>query len=214
MVLWKTILVFCMRGFGCLLPWSPINSNCYSLQLFTPKVSSVVLASFPSISHIFMATLPITVFHNWSGSMLGIELLNFCNHKLNSLRHLRMVPIHPELLRAATQFWDPDVHVFRFGAHELCPIVEEFRLYLDCHVVDELVIPLIRESMWRILRISLRLNSALVWPSLWWQMGSQHSLHLWVVQFGWRSHKSCTASAAFVCFLSMLVGLISVGFIW
>lgn len=105
-----------------------------------------------------MAAPPVMVFQNWFESMSGIEWLNFRNHKLNSLRFLRQVPIRHELLHAAVLFWDPDVHVFRFGEQELCPTIEEFHLYLDCHNSDEPVILLVRESMWRILRAKLGLG--------------------------------------------------------
>ena len=67
--------------------------------------------------------------------------LNFRNHRLHSLRYVRDVTIRPELLHAAVQFWDPEVHVFRFGFHELCPTVEEFHAYLGGFNLDIPVVP-------------------------------------------------------------------------
>ena len=78
----------------------------------------------------------------WLDDLDGLDWLHFCGHRLTSLRYIRDVSIRPELLRAATQFWDPEVHVFRFGLHELCPTVEEFHAYIGGFDLEEPVIPL------------------------------------------------------------------------
>ncbi|KAI8572766.1 hypothetical protein RHMOL_Rhmol01G0225800 [Rhododendron molle] len=46
------------------------------------------------------------------------------------MRYLRNICLCSELLRAAASFWDPEVHMLRFGEQELCPTVEEFHAYL------------------------------------------------------------------------------------
>jgi hypothetical protein len=78
----------------------------------------------------------------WLDQLDGIGWLNFQNHRMTSLRRIRDVAIRPELLRAAVQFWDPEVHVFRFGIHELCPTVEEFHAYLGGFNLEVPAIPL------------------------------------------------------------------------
>ncbi|KAH7839767.1 hypothetical protein Vadar_008555 [Vaccinium darrowii] len=78
----------------------------------------------------------------WLDDLDGLDWLHFRGHRLTSLRYIRDVSIRPELLRAATQFWDPEVHVFRFGLHELCPTVEEFFAYLGGFDLAEPIVPL------------------------------------------------------------------------
>ena len=77
----------------------------------------------------------------WLDELDGMGWLNFRDHRLHSLRYVRDVTIRPELLHAAVQFWDPEVHVFRFGFHELCPTVEEFHAYLGGFNLDIPVVP-------------------------------------------------------------------------
>ncbi|XP_074296255.1 uncharacterized protein LOC141626221 [Silene latifolia] len=50
------------------------------------------------------------------------------------LLSLKQVKISWEFLRAATLFWDPEVHVFRFGDREICPMTEEFSVILGLSV--------------------------------------------------------------------------------
>ncbi|KAH7864514.1 hypothetical protein Vadar_030429 [Vaccinium darrowii] len=78
----------------------------------------------------------------WLDDLDGLDWLHFRGHRLTSLRYIRDVSIRPELLRAATQFWDPEVHVFRLGLHELCPTVEEFFAYLGGFDLAEPIVPL------------------------------------------------------------------------
>ena len=78
----------------------------------------------------------------WLDELDGIGWLNFQGHRLTSLRRIRDVTIRPELLHAAVRFWDPKVHVFRFGFHKLCPTVEEFHAYLGGFNLEMPVIPL------------------------------------------------------------------------
>ncbi|KAI8568257.1 hypothetical protein RHMOL_Rhmol02G0184000 [Rhododendron molle] len=74
------------------------------------------------------------------------------------MRYLRNIRLRPELLRAAVSFWDPEVHVFRFGDQELCPTVEEFRAYLGGFGSGEVIIPPVRESAYRVLVAALGLS--------------------------------------------------------
>ncbi|KAH7850123.1 hypothetical protein Vadar_028261 [Vaccinium darrowii] len=78
----------------------------------------------------------------WLDDLDGLDWLHFRGHRLTSLRYIRDVSIRPELLRAAIQFWDPEVHVFRFGLHELCPTVEEFHAYIGGFDLVEPIISL------------------------------------------------------------------------
>ena len=102
-----------------------------------------------------MAMLNQALLRPWLDSLEGIDWLNFRGHRLYALRHLREVAIRPVLLHAAARFWDPEVHVFRFGSQELCPTVEEFHAYLGSHDSAEPIIPMIRESMKNILKARL-----------------------------------------------------------
>ncbi|KAI8568249.1 hypothetical protein RHMOL_Rhmol02G0184000 [Rhododendron molle] len=90
--------------------------------------------------------------------MEGVDWLNFRAHGFYSMRYLRNIRLRPELLRAAVSFWDPEVHVFRFGDQELCPTVEEFRAYLGGFGSGEVIIPPVRESAYRVLVAALGLS--------------------------------------------------------
>ncbi|KAI8568251.1 hypothetical protein RHMOL_Rhmol02G0184000 [Rhododendron molle] len=94
----------------------------------------------------------------WLASMEGVDWLNFRAHGFYSMRYLRNIRLRPELLRAAVSFWDPEVHVFRFGDQELCPTVEEFRAYLGGFGSGEVIIPPVRESAYRVLVAALGLS--------------------------------------------------------
>ncbi|KAI8572047.1 hypothetical protein RHMOL_Rhmol01G0167900 [Rhododendron molle] len=91
-------------------------------------------------------------------SLEGVDWLNFRAHGLYSMRYLRNIRLRPELLRAAVSFWDPEVHVFRFGDQELCPTVEEFRAYLGGFGSEEVIIPPVRGSAYRVLAAALGLG--------------------------------------------------------
>ena len=49
---------------------------------------------------------------------------------IKSLRSLQYLKIDTALLHAATTFWDPKDHVFRFNGQELCPMIKEFVVIL------------------------------------------------------------------------------------
>jgi hypothetical protein len=66
--------------------------------------------------------------------------------RLDSVRFLRGVRLQPSLLRAALDFWDPDLHVFRFGLDELCPTVEDFQAYLRGYDSAAPVVPELQKS--------------------------------------------------------------------
>lgn len=87
----------------------------------------------------------------WLVVMDGLDWLNFRAHGLSSIRYLRNIHLLPELLRAAVNFWDPEVHVFQFGEQELCPTVEEFHAYLGSFDSGEIIIPPMRENINRVL---------------------------------------------------------------
>ncbi|KAI8551255.1 hypothetical protein RHMOL_Rhmol06G0171100 [Rhododendron molle] len=74
------------------------------------------------------------------------------------MRYLRNIHLRPELLRAAMSFWDPEVHVFRFGEQELCPTVEKFRAHLGGFGSGEFIVPPMRESAYRVLVVALGLG--------------------------------------------------------
>ncbi|KAI8568359.1 hypothetical protein RHMOL_Rhmol02G0192000 [Rhododendron molle] len=102
-----------------------------------------------------MALLNQALLRPWLDSLDGIDWLNFRGHRLHALKYLREIAIHPVLLHAATRFWDPEVHVFRFGSQELCPTVEEFHAYLGSHDSTEPIVPMLRESMKNIVKAKL-----------------------------------------------------------
>ncbi|KAI8542702.1 hypothetical protein RHMOL_Rhmol08G0159400 [Rhododendron molle] len=97
----------------------------------------------------------------WLTQFLGIDWLNFQYHGLTSFRYLRHVPLRPTLLRAALRFWDPDVHVFRFGDDEICPTIEEFQAYLRTFVSATLVVPPYQVSMSGLLETALEISRGL-----------------------------------------------------
>lgn len=108
------------------------------------QISSCFLLPKPILP---MAFLNQALLHPWLDSLHGLGWLNFWGHCLYALKHLREVAIRPDLLLALVHFWDPEVHVFRFGIQELCPTVEEFHAYLGSHDSEEPIVPMIRESM-------------------------------------------------------------------
>ena len=102
-----------------------------------------------------MAMLASAVLQPWIASFENIDWFNFRSHHLNSLRHIHPIPIRPELLHAAAQFWDPEFHVFRFGLQELCPTIEEFHAYLETRPETEPVVPPNRANLVKILKEKL-----------------------------------------------------------
>lgn len=62
---------------------------------------------------------------------------------LLSLRHVRL---ETNLLIAATYFWDPQIHVFRFNYEELCPTMEEFCALYGASPVGPFILPTPRPS--------------------------------------------------------------------
>ncbi|KAI8530074.1 hypothetical protein RHMOL_Rhmol11G0026900 [Rhododendron molle] len=71
-----------------------------------------------------------TLISPWLATFVASDWLFFRTHELPAFRFLQSIRLCPEILWAALQFWDPDVHVFRFRDNELCPMVEEFQAYL------------------------------------------------------------------------------------
>jgi hypothetical protein len=112
--------------------------------------------SFPYFS---MAISISTLVCPWLDELDGMGWLNFRDHTLHSLRYVRDVMIRPELLHAVVQFWDPEVHVFRFGFHELCPTVEEFHAYLGGFDLEIPIAPVHGASYARILSQKLGLSN-------------------------------------------------------
>ncbi|KAI8547641.1 hypothetical protein RHMOL_Rhmol07G0211300 [Rhododendron molle] len=102
-----------------------------------------------------------TLIRPWLVQFLSIDWLNFQSHGLASFRYLRHVPLRPALLRAALHFWDPDVHVFRFGDDEMCQTVEEFQAYLHTFASPTLVVALHQVSMPGLLASSLNISRGL-----------------------------------------------------
>ncbi|KAI8571879.1 hypothetical protein RHMOL_Rhmol01G0154200 [Rhododendron molle] len=54
---------------------------------------------------------------------------------------LCQIPVNFAFLRAATNLWDPVLHVFRFKREELCPTIEEFTAIIGHSGKEGLVIP-------------------------------------------------------------------------
>ena len=94
----------------------------------------------------------------WLDQLEGLDWLNFRGHRLHSLKYVRDVIIRPELLHAAVRFWDPEVHVFRFGLQEVCPTVEEFHTYIGGFGLESPVIPLPGANFARMLVDQLKMS--------------------------------------------------------
>jgi hypothetical protein len=56
------------------------------------------------------------------------------------------------------EYWDPSLHVFRFGLDELCPTVEEFAAYLRGYQSEVPVIPGFNRNMSRMLSTTLNIS--------------------------------------------------------
>ncbi|KAI8530521.1 hypothetical protein RHMOL_Rhmol11G0065800 [Rhododendron molle] len=72
---------------------------------------------------------------------------------------LNQALLHPWLDSLEVHFWDPEVHVFKFGIQELCLTVEEFHAYLESHDSDHPIAPMIWESMKKLLKTKLGVSS-------------------------------------------------------
>jgi hypothetical protein len=84
---------------------------------------------------------------SWLQNLSTSEWMAFRGHgRLDSVRFLRGVRLQPSLLRAALEFWDPDLHVFRFGLDELCPTVDDFQAYLRGYDSAVPVVPELQRS--------------------------------------------------------------------
>ncbi|KAI8563685.1 hypothetical protein RHMOL_Rhmol03G0128500 [Rhododendron molle] len=102
-----------------------------------------------------------TLLRPWLVQFLSIDWLNFKYYGLASFRYLLHVPFCPELLRAVLRFWDPDVHVFRFGDDEICLTVEEFQAYLRTFASPTIVVPPYQVSILGLLATSLNISRGL-----------------------------------------------------
>ena len=51
------------------------------------------------------------------------------------------IRVDEPLLHAATNYWVPPRHVFRFNGIELCPTIEEFAAILGESEIDDLIFP-------------------------------------------------------------------------
>jgi len=72
--------------------------------------------------------------HSWTRSLSKVEKINLGRYGLSPAITLRGVVIDWDFLRACIRFWDPEAHVFRFGAmmEEMCPLFEEFCAIVGC----------------------------------------------------------------------------------
>ncbi|KAI8568930.1 hypothetical protein RHMOL_Rhmol02G0239100 [Rhododendron molle] len=100
-----------------------------------------------------------TIIGPWLEAFIASDWLSFQTHGLAAFRFLRRIGLHPEILWSALRFWDPDVHVFRFGDNELCPTVEEFQAYLQGFASSVIVVPPCRKSMSKLLKTSLNITT-------------------------------------------------------
>ena len=72
--------------------------------------------------------------HLWTKKLLKIEKINLGRYGLAPIIRLRGVTVDNDFLHACVWLWDPEDHVFRFGADwsELCPLFEEFCAIIGC----------------------------------------------------------------------------------
>ncbi|KDP40406.1 hypothetical protein JCGZ_03756 [Jatropha curcas] len=72
--------------------------------------------------------------HNWTRSLSKVEKINLGRYDLSPVITLRGVVIDWDFLRGCIRLWDPEAHVFRFGAmmEEICPLFEEFCAIIGC----------------------------------------------------------------------------------
>ncbi|KDP22686.1 hypothetical protein JCGZ_02798 [Jatropha curcas] len=72
--------------------------------------------------------------HSWARSLSKVEKINLKRYGLSPIITLRGVVIDWNFLWACIRLWDPEAHVFRFGAmmEEMCPLFEEFCAIIGC----------------------------------------------------------------------------------
>ncbi|KDP30096.1 hypothetical protein JCGZ_18596 [Jatropha curcas] len=72
--------------------------------------------------------------HSWTRSLSKVEKINLGRYGLSPVITLRGVIVDWVFLRACIRLWDPEAHVFRFGAmmEEMCPLFEEFCAIIGC----------------------------------------------------------------------------------
>ena len=63
-----------------------------------------------------------------------------------NIRNYLPFGVNTALLRAATQFWDTDLNLFRFRHEELCPMVEEFSAFMGIQHTRNTLIALPTDS--------------------------------------------------------------------
>ncbi|XP_058198397.1 uncharacterized protein LOC131313921 [Rhododendron vialii] len=73
------------------------------------------LPQFESPTRSKMANNLPALISPWLSAFVAVDWLSFWFHGLATFRFLRNVRVRPEFLRAASQFWDPEVHVFSSG---------------------------------------------------------------------------------------------------
>ncbi|KAI8572065.1 hypothetical protein RHMOL_Rhmol01G0169600 [Rhododendron molle] len=107
-----------------------------------------------------MANHLLALIGPWLEAFVASDWLSFRTHGIAVFRFLRNVRLRPKILWSAVQFWDPDVHVFRFGDNELCPTVEEFQAYLQGFTSSGIAVPPYRKSMSKLLKTSLNITKS------------------------------------------------------
>ncbi|KDP43161.1 hypothetical protein JCGZ_00094 [Jatropha curcas] len=72
--------------------------------------------------------------HSWTRSLSKVEKINLGRYGLSPINTLRGVVDDWDFLRACIRLWDPEAHVFRFGAmmEEMCPLFEESYAIIGC----------------------------------------------------------------------------------
>ena len=66
--------------------------------------------------------------HKWVQSLSKVEKINLGRYGISPIATLRGAVVDHDFIRACAQLWDPEAHVFRFGAEwsEMCPLFKEF----------------------------------------------------------------------------------------
>ncbi|KAI8524688.1 hypothetical protein RHMOL_Rhmol13G0167700 [Rhododendron molle] len=100
-----------------------------------------------------------TLIGPWLETFVVSDWLSLWTHGLAAFRFLRSIRLRPEILWSALRFWDPGMHVFRFGDNELCPTVEEFQAYLQGLAFSVIVVPPYRKSISKLLKTSLNISN-------------------------------------------------------
>ncbi|KDP38799.1 hypothetical protein JCGZ_05751 [Jatropha curcas] len=76
--------------------------------------------------------------HNWIKSLFKVEKINLGRYGLSPIATLRGVVIDWDFLQACIRFWDPEAHVFRFGAmmEKMCPLIGDIVLAETIQSID------------------------------------------------------------------------------